>query len=232
MRTIAFINSLEQKFNKQSNHIVSKSQKAYMRNQFDFYGLTAIQRREIQKPILKKYITSLKPNIEKITKILWSKEQRDYQHLAQELVLQNATQFKVSDIYLFEFMIKNKSWWDTIDFISPKILGEYFKLYPEKIEKQIDKWIFSNNIWLQRSCLLFQLKYKKNLNTQLLTHIIHSLLHSKEFFINKAIGWILREYSKTNEDWVINFVNNTKLNSLSTKEALKAINKKRNGDNK
>ena len=95
MEEIEFINSLEKEFNNYSNQIVAKSQKAYMRNQFDFYGLTANQRREIQKPILKKYFTSLKPNIEQLTKTLWKKEQRDYQHLAQELVLQNTKQFKV-----------------------------------------------------------------------------------------------------------------------------------------
>ena len=165
MEKIVFINSLEKEFNNHSNKIIAKSQKAYMRNQFNFYGLTASQRREIQKPILKEHFASLKPNIEKLTKTLWKKEQRDYQYLAQELVLQNAQQFKISDIHLFEFMIKNKSWWDTIDFISPKILGFYFKLYPETIEKQIEKWILSNNIWLQRSCLLFQLKYKENLKS-------------------------------------------------------------------
>ena len=79
-------------------------------------------------------------------------------------------------------MIVNKSWWDTIDFLSTKVIGQYFKLYPEQIEKKIEKWILSNNIWLQRSSLLFQLKYKENLNTQLLSHIIHSLLGSKSSF--------------------------------------------------
>ena len=228
MKPNEFINSLEKEFNKHSNQIVAKSQQAYMRNKFNFYGLTASQRREIQKPIIKKYIQLLKTNLEQLIKNLWEKEHRDYQYCAQELILHNTKQFKISDIYLFEFMIKHKSWWDTIDFVSPKILGIYFKLYPETIEKQIDKWIMSNNIWLQRSCLLFQLKYKENLNTQLLSHVIHSLSDSKEFFINKAIGWILREYSKTNQEWVIDFVKKTKLSNLSTKEALKFSEKSSN----
>ena len=124
-------------------------------------------------------------------------------------------------------MIINKSWWDTIDFLSPKIVGEYFKLYPETIENQIEKWLHSNNIWLQRSCLIFQLKYKETLNTQLLAHIIQFLLGSKEFFINKAIGWILREYSKTNPQWVIKFVYTNNLNTLSKREAFKFINRKK-----
>jgi 3-methyladenine DNA glycosylase AlkD len=81
----------------------------------------------------------------------------------------------------------------------------------------------SNNIWLQRSALLFQLKYKENLDTVLLASTINSLLGSKEFFINKAIGWILREFSKTNPKWVLEFAGKTALSSLSRKEALRLI---------
>ena len=227
MTSIAFINELDRKFNQQSNLRIAKSQKAYMRNQFDFYGLTTHLRREIQTPLLKKYNLLSINKYDQLIKSLWEKKERDYQYCAQELLLQNFQYFKRVDIYLFEFMIINKSWWDTIDFIAPKILGEYFKLYPKEIEKNINKWLDSNNIWLQRSCLLFQLKYKTNLNTQILTYIIHSLLDSKEFFINKAIGWILREYSKTDKDWVIDFVQKTNLSKLSSREALKFINKRK-----
>ena len=87
----------------------------------------------------------------------------------------------------------------------------------------IKKWIKSNNVWLQRSALLFQLKYKTALDTDLLDFTINSLLDTKEFFINKAIGWILREYSKNNPQWVINFVEKTKLSALSKREALRLI---------
>ena len=223
-----FIKDLKKEFSIHSNELVAQGQRAYMRNQFDFYGLTASKRREIQKPLFKKYNLSLNNNKEHIIKNLWNKEQRDYQYLAQELILQNAKQFKNTDIELFEFMITNKSWWDTIDFIAPKILGEYFKLYPQNIKQKANQWISSNNIWLQRSSLLFQLKYKENLNTELLTHVIHSLLDSEEFFINKAIGWILREYSKTNSEWVCDFIDKTNLSKLSNREGLKFIKKVNN----
>jgi len=224
MKKNEFIDYLEKEFKNHKNKGIAKNQEAYMRNQFDFYGITASKRREIQKPLFERHTLPKSSDIKEITKILWKKPQRDHQYCAQELILKNEKKFKPEDINLFEFMITHKSWWDTIDFISPKILGRYFQLYPEKIEEQIEKWIFSKNIWLQRSCLLFQLKYKEDLNTRLLTHIIHSLLNSKEFFINKAIGWILREYSKTNEKWVINFTKNTKLSNLSKREALKRMN--------
>jgi len=222
---IDFIKDLDKGFNKKSNKKISNSQKAYMRNQFDFFGLKADERRKIQAPIFKKYKLSKTSNFKKLIISLWKKKQRDYQYCAQELTLKHIEEVEIKDIDLFEFMIVNNPWWDTIDFIAPKILGKYFQLYPRQIEIKIQEWILSNNIWLQRSCLLFQLKYKKNMDTKLLSHIIYSLSDSKEFFINKAIGWILREYGKTDNRWVIDFVHKTKLNNLSKQQALKLINR-------
>ena len=69
------------------------------------------------------------------------------------------------------------------------------------------------------------IEYKKDLNTKLLTYIIKNLSNTDDFFINKSIGWILREYSKTNSIWVRKFVHKTKLKSLSKREALRFINK-------
>ena len=222
MKSNEFIKSLEKEFNKHSNPSIAKSQKVYMRNQFEFYGLTANKRREIQNSFVKNNpITDLK----KLATSLWNLKNRDYQYFAQELIYSNHKKFKIDDINLFEYMIVNKSWWDTIDFLAPKILGKYFKLFPEEIDKNIQKWILSNNIWLQRSSILFQLKYKETLNTQLLIRIILPLSNTKEFFINKSIGWILREYSKTNKDWVLDFIEKHKLSNLSIREALKHINK-------
>jgi 3-methyladenine DNA glycosylase AlkD len=123
-------------------------------------------------------------------------------------------------------MVAHKSWWDTVDFIAPKLVGEYFKIYPEQRNTYVEKWIASDNIWLQRTSILFQLKYKEEFDTEFLTYVINSLLGSKEFFINKAIGWILRQYSKVNPNWVIEFTNNTQLDKLSYKEATRLINLK------
>ena len=120
-------------------------------------------------------------------------------------------------------MITHKSWWDTVDFIAANLVGPYFKSFPGQREKITGKWLSSNNMWLQRSVLLFQLKYKDSLDTDFLADTIHSLTGSEEFFINKAIGWILREYSKTNPQWVRQFVQATSLHPLSKREGLRLI---------
>jgi 3-methyladenine DNA glycosylase AlkD len=218
-----FINTLEIEFEKNINAKVALEQKAYMRNQFEFYGLKATERREIQKPFFVKEYLPQKREIDQIIKTLWEKPQREYQHLAQELAFKYVKQLEQKDIKLFEFMVIHKSWWDTVDFIANKLMGEYFKTFPNQKDKYVTKWLKSNNIWLQRSALLFQLKYKNKIDAELLSSTINSLLNSKEFFINKAIGWVLREFSRTNPKWVIEFVNNTELNTLSKKEALRLI---------
>ncbi|KUO65041.1 MAG: DNA alkylation repair protein [Lutibacter sp. BRH_c52] len=225
MNTIlkAFINILEIELVQHSNPKIALEQKAYMRNQFEYYGIKSAERREIQKPFLIKQFLPKKDELGEIVIFLWEKPQRDYQYFSQELAFKYVKHLEKKDIELYEYMVTHKSWWDTVDFIAAKLMGEYFIKFPEQRTIYVKKWIDSNNIWLQRCALLFQLKYKENLDTDILGSVINSLLASKEFFINKAIGWILREYSKTNPIWVIEFADKTALSNLSKKEALKLI---------
>jgi len=219
----AFVKTLEIEFKKNANPNIALEQKAYMRNQFEYYGIKATERREIQKPFLIKEFLPKKVNLVALVEVFWEKPQRDYQYFSQELAFKYLNQIEKKDIDLYEYMVTHKSWWDSVDFIAAKLMGEYFKKYPEQRIIYVRKWINSNNIWLQRCALLFQLKYKENLDTVLLGSVINSLLGSKEFFINKAIGWILREYSKTNPIWVIEFADKTALSNFSKKEALRLI---------
>ena len=164
-----------------------------------------------------------KEELDDLVRHLWKRPQREYHYFAQEMVPKYTKQFEKGDIQLFEFMVTNNSWWDTVDFISYKIIGPYFKKFPEQRDSVSQEWLGSQKIWLQRSCLLFQLLWKENLDTDYLEQTINALLGSKEFFINKAIGWILRDYSRTDSDWVVKFVDRTELHPLSRREALKLL---------
>jgi len=218
-----YIKTLTIAFEKNANVKNAVGQKAYMRNQFEFFGMTSPIRKEVQKPWLIKANLPNKTNLENIAQTLWLKPQREFQFFAQELTFKYVKQFEIKDIALLEFMITHKSWWDTVDYIAANLLGTYFKLYPAQRAIFVKKWLASGNFWLQRSAILFQLKYKDQVDTEMLSQVITSLLGSKEFFINKAIGWMLREYGKTNPSWVVNFVKGHQLEKLSHKEALRLI---------
>ncbi|MCF4100893.1 DNA alkylation repair protein [Gillisia sp. M10.2A] len=220
---MGYILHLEAEFQNNANENIAVGQKAYMRNQFKFFGIKTPLRREIQKPFLVKQFLPPKKKVPLLAKELWDKPEREYQFFAQELVFKYVKEFEESDIELFEFMIIHKSWWDTVDFIAVKLVGSYLKKYPQKKEFYVDRWLRSNNIWLQRTAIIFQLKYKTEVDTGILEKSIQSLLGSKEFFINKAIGWMLREYSKTNPVWVREFVKRTALANQSKKEALRLM---------
>ena len=118
------------------------------------------------------------------------------------------------------------SWWDAVDTIADHLIGFHLQRFPELVPVSVAKWLASDNMWLQRTAILFQLKYKKKTDVSLLFHCIKEMANSKEFFIRKAIGWALREYSKTDAAAVQSFVASTELWPPSVREALKGIQQK------
>jgi len=219
-----FIQTLASEFSKNVNPRIAAEQKAYLKDKFEFYGMRTEARRTLQKPFLNKSFLPTKKEAFEMIKKLWLRPEREFHYFSQELAFRYLKEIDKNDIELYEFMVTHKSWWDTVDFIATKLMGAYFKSFPEERGNYVSKWIASKNIWLQRSALLFQLKYKDELDTQLLSTTINSLLGSKEFFINKAIGWTLRQHSRVNPNWVIDFIERTpELAPLSKKEALRLI---------
>ncbi len=200
--------------------------KKYMRNQFDFFGIKAAERRLLCNEYLKNNPLPERNELRKIVKELWKIDERELQYFAIELLIKTKKQWTVEDVTLIEYLVTHKSWWDTVDFLAAIIAGAWFKKFPEHIKPVTEKWNTSENIWLQRTSILFQLKYKKETDLKLLSKYIKRLSSSKEFFIQKAIGWILREYSKTDPDFVLKFVATEKLMPLSKREALKVIHRK------
>lgn len=218
-----FVKALRLEFEAYADSKIAAGQRAYLRDQFLFYGIKTPVRRSIQKPFLAKEYLPPKENLEDLIKNLWNRPQREYHYFAQELTQKYVKQFEENDISLLEFMVTHNSWWDTVDFIAPKLIGEYFKIFPEKRDPYVKKWLASNNMWLQRSCVIFQLLSKEKMDKGFLAYVINSLLGSDEFFINKAIGWALRDYSRTNPEWIMDFVGRTELHPLSEREAIRLI---------
>lgn len=226
MKAPEYLSPIIASFESKANPEVALQMEKYMRNLFPFFGIKSPERREVYKDFLKKKDFIQSENKREIVEWCWQAPQREYQLFAMDYLGRSVKNTSENLLELYEYMIVTKSWWDTVDYIAINLVGVYFKNYPKKIEKVTNKWMKSENIWLLRTCLLFQLKYKSQLDTKLLNSFISELKKSKEFFIQKAIGWILREYSKTNPDFVIDYVNNNDLASLSKCEALLWMKKK------
>ena len=130
---------------------------------------------------------------------------------------------KDSDLPKLEQLVVTKSWWDTVDILD-RVVGSLVYNKPE-LEKIILQWSLSDNIWLRRVAIDHQLLRKEKTNVQLMEKILLNNLDQTEFFINKAIGWALRDYSKTNPAWVQDFIDRHrhKMAKLSLREAGKYL---------
>lgn len=219
---------LKSAFEKHADPIIAAGAKAYMRNLSEFYGLPSPLRRKLTKEFLAKSGYPPYSLLEQIVHFAWEQPQREWQYAALEIVGKYVKKADPCTLDLAEWMITSKSWWDTVDFIAPNIAGVLFRNHPETKTRYIEKWMQSGNLWLQRSCLLHQLRYNKTTDEVLLFNLCERLANHPDFFIRKAIGWSLRQYSKSFPEAVIDFINTHDLSNLSRKEALKVINRKQN----
>lgn len=222
-----FITALEKEFIAQADTAQSMAMQAYMKNHFPFFGIAMPQRRAILKSVSTEYSDNIKANARALAFQLYEKPQREFHYCAIELLIQNCKSLVIDDIQWIEQLLLTYSWWDTVDTISKYLLGRYLVQFPEKTNMVIEKFSNASNIWLNRSTLLFQLDYKKNTNFTILEAVCDHFKQSNEFFIQKAMGWALREYSKTNPIAVQNYVISTNLKPLSKKEALRIIEKQK-----
>ncbi|TAE75594.1 MAG: DNA alkylation repair protein [Bacteroidetes bacterium] len=219
---IALRQALETKANDDNAIKMSK----YMRNQFDFYGIKSPERTEILKQFLQEKGLPNTQNLSKILQEMWEQPQREWQYCALDIFQKVIKKSKNDFLELAENLILQKSWWDSVDIIAPSIIGEMLLYLPEKVENITEKWALSDNFWLNRTAIIFQLHYKNKTNTDLLTKYIKINSKSEQFFIRKAIGWALRQYARVDKEFVKNFIkNNDDLSNLSKREALKHIGK-------
>jgi len=216
---------LAKEFEHSANAERAVGAKKYMRNLFEFYGIASPERRLISKVFIAEHGYPDDSDMHDVVHDLWKLEQREFQYFAMDMMYSLRKRWKENEITLFAHCITHRSWWDTVDFIASKLVGGYCKKFPELTADVIEPWIESDNMWLNRTAIIFQIGYKEKTDTDLLTQAILPHIQSKEFFHGKAIGWALRSYSYTNPDWVKKFVAEHPLKPLSVREGVKAINR-------
>jgi 3-methyladenine DNA glycosylase AlkD len=207
-------------FKTNSNTEFGLKMASYMKDNFIYYGIKSADRKEIQRKLIADYGLPSTENLTQVIKVLFEYPHRENQYFAIELANKLIRKTGSSFVDTIEYMILSKSWWDSVDYIASSIAGTFFRIFPESLPSITDRWSASENMWLNRSSLIFQLKYKDSTNTQLLSRYIEAHQNSKEFFLRKAIGWSLRQYSKFNKQWVADFVRtHPMLSGLSVREA-------------
>jgi len=195
---------------------------AYMKNRFAFLGIKRPERSVLQKPFLKEARRLDEPDWDCLNR-LWEMPEREYQYAALDLLVLQAGRLAEEDLDRVEKLITAKSWWDTVDLLATKVTGSLCSRFPGLIETHILPWSAGDNLWLSRTAILFQLKYKDRTDRGLLGRILEENSGTAEFFLNKAVGWALREYSKTDPEWARAFIRGHELSALSVREGSKYL---------
>lgn len=219
-----FCNAISEDFQKASNAALALPMANYLKNNFTFFGIKTEQRRTIFKTKYENHKLEVKSNFREIAWELFQKQEREFHHCAIDL-LQKAfkNNYRLEDIQFIEKLIITHSWWDTVDTLAKYQLGGYLNQFPQETDAVIARFSSASNLWLNRRAILFQLSYKEKTDFDLLKSECEKHKHSKEFFIQKAIGWALRDYSRFNPTGVKAFVLSAQLKPLSTREALRLL---------
>lgn len=195
---------------------------AYMKNNFSFLGIKTPLRRELTKDFLREKRKDKNLDWDFIF-WTWQQDEREFQYLGLDYLKSMDRYLKVEDLDKIRFLATTKSWWDSVDGLH-RSLGR-LSLRDERLKDLMFLWSQDENMWIRRLAIDHQLHLKEDTDRDLLEKIIKNNLESQEFFINKAIGWSLRDYGKTDSAWVKNFLEENKegLSNLSIREASKYL---------
>lgn len=198
---------------------------AYMRDQFRFFGIDAPTRRRLIREV--RHTLGLPSSVLDLADLCWADAEREMQYAACDVLAQPAVLRRLTPVNVphLQRLVTTKSWWDTVDVLAPTIIGGILRPFPDLVRAHARAWIESDNIWLQRTAILVQLKYREQTDFDLLTECILRRASSTEFFVRKGAGWALRQYAYTAPDLVRAFLDEHRqaLSGLTLREASKHL---------
>lgn len=225
----AYVIEIQKEFERYKDETKAGPMTKYMRDQFPFLGISSPERKQLAKVFFQQVGLPEIQQLEEVLDALWELPEREFQYVGLMLLDKLQHGIGLEQMPFLEQLIVRKSWWDTVDYLAPYGVGGILLRYPEAIADWNAKWIKSDNIWLQRTAIIFQLRYKDQTDAELLFSNILRRRDSKEFFVQKAMGWALREYSKVRSEEVKEFIdeNADTLPPLTKREWLRVLMRKK-----
>jgi 3-methyladenine DNA glycosylase AlkD len=198
--------------------------RAYMRDQFPYAGLPAPALRAVEREVFAGLPSPSVSDLREISLACWSRDEREYQYVASDYLRQHVRAADAPFIEVTRTLITTRPWWDTIDALATRFVGDLVRLHPSLVDT-MDAWSVESDMWLVRTAILHQLHYGTATDTTRLFEYCSRQASHTDFFVRKAIGWALRHYARTDPDAVRRFVtaNATRLSPLSVREATKHL---------
>ena len=222
-RMHTWLSPLHASFKRHRNADDAAAMEAYMKGIAPFFGIKAGPRRELLAEHIAMHGAPPLDELPAIARAAFACPEREMHHTAVDLLMKHARKLSPEHLPLVEELITTKSWWDTVDALAIHVAGVILKRHPKEIAKWNERWITSDDMWLNRTAILFQNRWKKDTDQALLFANIDRHAAHNDFFMRKAIGWALRELGATDPEAVKRFVKTRKLSGLSEREALRKL---------
>jgi 3-methyladenine DNA glycosylase AlkD len=214
------VDQLQRVLASNADPIVAAGAQAYMKDNFMFFGIKAPKRRTLIKPFIAQLKKEKEINWDFVLEC-FDQDEREFQYTALDYLRKSHRKLLPEDLNKLRSLILSKSWWDSVDGLATEV-GVLVMKSPD-LKEEMRLWSVDQNLWIKRVSIIHQLKFQAQTDTALLAYCIQKNLYSKEFFINKAIGWALRAYGEIDPEWVQAFAEAHPLAPLSRKEALRKI---------
>ena len=218
------LNTLTQLFKQNAHKKNSVRMAQYMKGHFSYFGIKSPLRKKLQREWWQGESIKYKSELVTLISGLWELEEREFQYVALDLGKRYKKYLSPNSIPFTQNLVMTKSWWDTVDAIASHFVGAVVYNSPET-RKIMDEWIDHKNMWIRRTAILHQLNFKEKTDSDRLFLYCEKRMGETDFFIRKAIGWALRQYSYIDSKSVIQFVkyHDSELSTLSKTESLKAL---------
>ncbi len=216
---------LARRLTEAGNPARAKGAQAYLKTSDPFFGVDASTMRREVKVLGKTHPPHDQAEYLAQIQALWSLPQREAHYAAVEWAKLFPAFQTMEALPLFERMIREGAWWDTVDELARFLVGSLLLNERAVMKPEMERWIRDENLWIRRAALVAHQKHKERTDeAQLFDHCLR-LAPERDFFLRKAIGWALREHSKTRPGAVETFIaaHLGELSGLSIREGLKRI---------
>lgn len=207
---------------------VAAGQQAYMKSAMPFYGVSSPRRKALLRPILREWRPGTRERWEQTVRLMWDEaihREEWYAAIALGRVRQAEHWRDLAAMELWRHLIVTGAWWDVVDEASTHLVGDTLARHRKTVTPVVRQWAIADDLWLRRASVICQLTHRDATDLDLLRYAIEANVADGSFWLRKAIGWALRQYARTDPDWVRGEVERLgdRLSGLSRREALKHL---------
>lgn len=219
-----WLESIRATFSAHADAENARHMKRYMKERFDFYGIKTPGRKALSRRLIEERGLPAGEELKILCRACFEEPHREVQYFVNDLMQRATPRLDASFLDLYDELMPRRAWWDSVDFLAPKLAGKLLLRYPARIAPLTGRWIESDDFWYQRAALIYQLNYREQTDGDRLFAYVRRRAASKEFFVQKGAGWALRQYSRVAPEAVVRFIEATPLPALTAREGLKWLN--------